>query len=178
MMHRLMLVDDENYVLTALQRICRGQSEWEIETYTEPQKALQRAKVSNFDLFLSDYRMPQMNGVQFLTAVKEHQPDAMRLILSGQTDRNGMLGAINEAGIYYFIDKPWLDDDLLTVLQQALRYRSILLENRMLANQVRDQQHELSERKRALEKYKAHHPDLFTINWAEDGSIILDEDNW
>ncbi|VAW98104.1 hypothetical protein MNBD_GAMMA22-1174 [hydrothermal vent metagenome] len=175
MQQRLMMVDDEENVLTALQRVCRSQKQWQIETYTDPNEALKRAITTNFDLILSDYRMPQMTGVQFLSKIKNQQPDAMRLIISGQTDREGLLGAINEAEIYHFIDKPWFDEDLLSILQQALSYRDILLENRLLANQVREQQHELSMRKLALEKYKNQHPDLFKIKWADDGSIIFDE---
>lgn len=175
-MRRLMIVDDEDNVLTALQRVCRRQPDWEVETCNDPQAALKYAQASNFDLFLSDYRMPEMNGVQFLTEVKKIQPDAMRLILSGQTDREGMLGAINKAQIYRFIDKPWQDYDLLTTLQQALSFRDISLENRILANQVREQQRELMLRKMALQRYKTSHPDLFKIEWTPDGSIILDED--
>ncbi len=174
-MHQLMIVDDDTNVLSALQRVCRGQKQWEIEIYSDPQVALKRAQIANFDLFLSDYRMPQMNGVQFLCEVKELQPDAMRLVLSGQTDREGLLNAINEAEIYRFIDKPWQDHDLLAILHQALDYHDIFLENRILANQVREQQKELDQRKLALEKYKVQHPDLFKIAWAEDGSIVLDD---
>ncbi len=175
-MQRLMIVDDEENVLSALQRVCRGQKQWEIEIYNDPEVALSRAQTANFDLFLSDYRMPQMNGVQFLSKVKELQPDAMRLIISGQTDREGLMGAINEAQIYRYIDKPWQEHDLLTTLQQALSLRDVLLENRILANQVREQQKELDQRKLALEKYKDKHPDLFTVEWASDGSIVLAED--
>ncbi len=174
-MQRLMMVDDEENVLAALQRVCRMQKQWEIEIYSDPEAALSRAQTANFDLFLSDYRMPQMNGVQFLSEVKKLQPDAMRLILSGQTDREGLMAAINEAQIYRFIDKPWQEHDLLTTLQQALSLRDVLLENRILANQVREQQKELDQRKLALEKYKDRHPDLFAIEWAADGSIILAE---
>lgn len=174
-MHQLMIVDDEKNVLSALQRVCREQKQWEIEIYSDPQLALKRAQTANFDLFLSDYRMPQMNGVQFLCEVKELQPDAMRLILSGQTDREGLLNAINEAAIYRFIDKPWQEQDLLAILHQALDYHDVFLENRILANQVREQQKELDQRKLALEKYKIQHPDLFKIAWAEDGSIVLDD---
>ena len=176
MMHRLMIVDDEENMLKALQRVCRNQKQWEIETFNDPQQALKRARTTSFDLFLSDYRMPQMNGAQFLSETKQMQPEAMRLILSGQTDRAGLLSAINEAEIFRFIDKPWQDDELLVILHQALGYRDILLENRILANQVREQQKELDQRKLALEKYKDKHPDLFKVEWAGDGSIMLDED--
>lgn len=175
MKHRLMIVDDEENVLNALQRVCRNQKQWEIETFNDPQQALKRAQTSSFDLFLSDYRMPQMNGVQFLTEAMQLQPDAMRLILSGHTDRSGLLSAINEAEIYRFIDKPWQDDELLVILHQALGYRDVLLENRILANRIREQQKELDQRKLALEMYKAQHPDLFKVDRAEDGSIMLDE---
>ncbi len=175
-MQRLMIVDDEDNVLAALQRVCRGQEQWEIEIYNDPEAALSRAQTTSFDLFLSDYRMPQMNGVQFLSGVKELQPDAMRLILSGHTDREGLMAAINEAEIYRFIDKPWQEYELLLTLQQALSLRDVLLENRILASQVREQQKELNQRKLALEKYKDRHPDLFTVKWAEDGSIIFAED--
>lgn len=173
-MQRLMVLDDEDNVLAALQRVCRDQKEWEVELYSDPQSALKRARSANFDLFLADYRMPQMNGVEFLSATKELQPDAMRLMLSGQTDREGLLSAINEAQIYRFIDKPWQNHDLLTALQQALSFRNMLLENHILASQVREQQQELDQRKLALEKYRAQHPELFKITWAEDGSIVLD----
>ena len=173
-MHRLMIVDDEKNVLAALLRVCRGKKLWEIETYSDPQEALHRAQKTNFDLFLSDYRMPKMNGVQFLKEIKDIQPDAMRIILSGQTDREGLMAAINEAEIYRFLDKPWQDQDVLITLQQALNLQDILSENRILANQVRKQKRELVQRKLALDKYKDRHPDLFKVEWSADGSIILD----
>ncbi len=174
-MHRLMMIDDELNVLNALLRQCRKKKDWDIETFSNPEEALERANTANFDLFLSDYRMPHMDGVQFLCAVKEIQPHAMRVMLSGQTDRGGLLKAVNDAGIYRFIDKPWQDYDLLATLQQALDFHDVLLENHLFANLIREQQQELEQRKFALEKYKNEHPDLFQIDWAADGSIILDE---
>jgi len=174
-MHRLMIVDDEKNVLTALQRLCRAHTSWEIETYSQPEAALKRAQSANFDLFLTDYRMPKMNGAKFLSEIKLLQPKAMRIILSGQTDRKGLLKAINDAEIYRFIEKPWLDDYLLAAIRQALDFHDILLENSILADQVREQQTELTQRKLALEKYKLAHPDLLFVDWDDDGSVILNE---
>ena len=175
-MYRLMLVDDEENILRALQRAFRNQKTWEVETYTNPEAALRRARTANFDLFLSDYRMPEMDGVQFLTEIKGLQPDAMRLILSGHTDLQALLGAINQAEIYRFVTKPWGDYEIMIVLQQALEYRDVLLENRYLANQVREQEQKLNRQKTMLEQIKEKSPELFDVNWASDGSIILDED--
>ena len=171
-----MLIDDEKHILSALQRSFHQQS-WLIETYSDVNLALKRMRSASFDLFLCDYRMPIIDGVAFLMKAKELQPDAMRIMLSGQTDRKGLLSAINKAEIYRFIDKPWLDEDLLEAVKQALKYRDIMLENRLLADQVRERQKELIQHRQILEKYKLKHPELFKVNLSSDGAIILDEGN-
>ncbi|MCW9023825.1 MAG: response regulator [Gammaproteobacteria bacterium] len=176
-MYQIMLVDDEENILKALERIFRGQTDWEIESYSNVKDALKRAQVTNFDLFLSDYRMPEMNGVEFLSEVKNLQPNSMRLILSGHTDLEALLGAINNAEIYRFVTKPWQDYELISTIKQALAFRDVLVENRHLADQVRAQQKELDKRKQILEQYKNQHPELFSVDWATDGSIILSEDD-
>ncbi len=176
-MYRIMIVDDEKNILHALTRALGGRFNWEIETYHAPEDALKRTRTTPFDLFLSDYRMPGMDGVQLLTEIKALQPEAMRLILSGHTDMSALMSAINEAEIYRFITKPWEDYDITTTLQQALIHRDILTENRHLANQVRAQQQELDERKQALEQLKAAHPALFQVNRTADGSVLLNEDD-
>ena len=135
-MYRIMLVDDEENILNSLNRALRKQRDWEIETYDKPTEALKRARTTSFDLFLSDFRMPDMNGVQFLTEIRELQPESMRLILSGYTDLEALVGAINQAEIYRFITKPWQDLEVIATIGQALQFRDILVENRRLADQV------------------------------------------
>ena len=174
-MYRVMLVDDEQGILNALKRILKRKTDWEVETFLDPHEALRRAQVANFELFLSDFRMPEMDGVEFLSEVKKIQPESVRIILSGYTDLDALLGAINKAEIQRFICKPWEDHDLLVSLEQALEYRDALVENRRLADQVREQQAELDKRKTVLDSIESEHPDLLNVNWADDGSIILDE---
>ena len=174
-MNRIMLVDDEPNILRALQRVLTADDR-EIEVYTQPGEALRRAQVAGFDLFLSDYRMRELDGVQFLSAVKGLQPDAMRIILSGYTELDALLSAINQAEIYRFICKPWQDEDLRQTVRNALDYRHMLLENRYLAEQVRRQQGEIERNKGAFERLAAEHPELTHVNWAADGSILLDDD--
>lgn len=173
-MHQIMIVDDEENILKSLRRIFRSQADWEIESYTNVQDAIKRAKIANFDLFLSDYRMPEMNGVEFLSKVKVLQPHSMRLILSGHTDLEALLGAINEAEIFRFVTKPWEDYELIATIKNALSFHDVLSENRHLANQVREQEQQLKKQKTAIEKLQAEHPGLFEVNWGNDGSIILD----
>ncbi|KAF0191823.1 MAG: response regulator receiver [Gammaproteobacteria bacterium] len=177
-MYNIMLVDDEQNILSALRRVLAKQRDWEVEVYSSAKEALRRATTKNFDLFLSDFRMPEMDGVQFLTEVKALQPEAMRLILSGYTDLQALMDAINKANIYRFVTKPWNDFDLVTVIRQALEYRDVLVENRRLADRVREQGEELDRRKLALERLKVEHPALVEVNWGPDGSIVVNEDDY
>ncbi len=176
-MCRLMIVDDEEHILSALKRSLKRGTNWEIELFSSGQEALKRAHEVDFDLFLSDYRMPEINGVEFLAQVKIIQPEAMRLILSGYSDFEGLLGGINKAEIFRFINKPWQDDDLRSTIEQALQHRAVMVENRRLADQVRSQQWQLDEQSKILAELEAESPGITHINWTDDGAIILNEDD-
>lgn len=134
-MYRLLLVDDEQNVLNALRRELKG--EYEVEVFANPLDALQRCREVPFDLVIADYQMPEMNGVQFLRQLGDILPDAARLVLSGQADIDGLVGAINETHIYRFLAKPWDRFELKACIAQALDYREALLENGRLADAYR-----------------------------------------
>ena len=170
-----MIIDDEENILKSLQRVLRVHKDWEVEVFTRGEDAIKRAKTSSFDLFLSDFRMPEMNGVELLSTIRELQPDSMRFILSGYTDLDALLGAINKANIFRFISKPWNESELLVSIEQALEIRDVIIENRMLADEVRLQKKELENRKRAIDVFQSEHPALYDVNWGDDGSIILDK---
>lgn len=174
-MYRIMIVDDEPNILSSLTRVLKKVDDWEIETYESVVEAIKRAQTTTFELVISDYRMPEMDGVDFLNEIRKFQPEAMRIILSGFTELQALLGAINEAEIFRYICKPWDDHDLIATITHALSHREVLVENRRLADQVRQQQEELHNRKTALEELAEKHPALVEVEWAEDGSIIVDE---
>ncbi|MCG8369467.1 MAG: response regulator, partial [Proteobacteria bacterium] len=98
-MVRIMIVDDEPNILSSLHRVLKRKGEWEIETYDDVQEALKRAQTMTFELVISDYRMPVMDGVEFLNEIRKYQPEAMRIILSGFTELQALLDAINEAEV-------------------------------------------------------------------------------
>ncbi len=134
-MQRLLLVDDEQNVLNALRRELAG--DYAVEAFTSPQEALRRASESDFALVVSDYRMPDMDGVTFLENFGQIQPDAVRLILSGQADMEALIKAINVTHIYRFLSKPWSEADLKANILQGLDYREAILENRRFAEDYR-----------------------------------------
>ena len=136
-MYQILLVDDEQNVLNALQRELKD--EYGVEAFSSPAAALQRCREARFDLVIADYQMPGMNGIQFLKQFGKIQPDAARLILSGQADTNALISAINETHIYRFIGKPWDKVELAGTIAQALAYRKVMLENRRLTEACRAQ---------------------------------------
>lgn len=127
-MNKILLVDDEQNVLNALQRELRGS--FEIEAFDNPVAALEQCRTTQFDLVVADYRMPGMNGLDFLKQFGELQPDAARLLLSGESDINALVRTINETSVYRFISKPWAKAELLSSITQALSYREAILEKR------------------------------------------------
>lgn len=181
-MSRVMLVDDEEPILKALQRVLRvapcayGKKTYalEVRAFASPQEALEHARHEPYDLFISDYRMPGMDGIEFLKAAKEIQPDAARIILSGYADLNALLRAVNEVGIERFIGKPWNDYELTSAIAQALANRELLLENRELANLVRLEMGDKTPEQLEAERLEAQEPGITQVTWGPDGSVILD----
>jgi DNA-binding NtrC family response regulator len=143
-MSRIMIVDDEEGILNSLRRLmlrapCRYGClvyELEIETFVSPDEALDRAKVVPFDMVLSDYHMPSLNGVDFLAQIERIQPDAARMILTGYDDIELINNSILGANIFGMLPKPWNDSLLMSVIAQALNHRDLLIENRALAGKV------------------------------------------
>ncbi|MEW5887640.1 MAG: response regulator [Pseudomonadota bacterium] len=178
---QLLLVDDEPNVLKALERQLRAvdrgtEQPYRIESYTSPAAALERAGEQAFDLVISDYRMPHMDGVSFLAKFRALQPYAARLILSGHTDSPALLGAINSAGVMRFLCKPWEHAELVLAVENALLERALLLENLRLADEVRVQQGIISRQEAELRRLEAESPGITRVNWGPDGSILIDPD--
>jgi len=182
-MNRILIVDDDEGILKALRRLlamtpCQaGEERFQltVEVASAPQDALARARHTAYDLVISDYRMPVMNGVEFLKAFRLLQPSAARLILSGYADLDGLINAINEAGISRFIGKPWNDYELVAAIGQALALRKLALENERLADQMRLALGRLSPEDIERKRLETEAPGITRVNWGPDGSVLLDE---
>lgn len=178
---RLLLVDDEPNVLKALARQLRavdrgGDPSYLIESFICPSEALSRASQHAFDLVISDYRMPGMDGVAFLAQLRAVQPYAARLLLSGQADLSALLGAINRAGVVRFLCKPWEHTELILAVETSLLERGLLLENQRLANEIRVQRGIISRQEAELRRLEIQCPGITRIATGEDAAVQVEVD--
>lgn len=181
MMHRILILDDEPNILSALKRtlLNRGapdaSTDYVVETFSEAEPALARLNEASFDAILSDYRMPGMNGVDFLKQVRIVQPDAIRIILSGYADLDALISAINEAEIFRFITKPWVDYELKLLLKEALKTRELQIENQKLADMIRVKKGIISRQEAELRRLEKVSPGITKVKWREDGAVLFED---
>lgn len=139
--HSVLVVDDEQNIVNAIRRELStpplGRFRYAVEGFTDPKAALERVKEKEFEVVVTDYRMPEMDGLEFLKALHVLQPDCARVVLSGQTDLSALVEMINQTHIYRFIPKPWSSYFLKSTMGQAVEFRRKQRENRRLAKILR-----------------------------------------
>ncbi len=122
----LLILDDEEMVLTSLRNLFRIQTEYEVIVHSSAHEALESARTRSVDLVISDYLMAEMDGITFLARFKEIQPQAIRVLLTGYADKENAIRAINQVGLYQYIEKPWDNAELLIVVKNGLEKRQLL----------------------------------------------------
>lgn len=117
---KVLFVDDEENILTSLRRLVRKQP---LQCFfaTSAEEGLNILQDEKIDLIISDMRMPNMNGAEFLTKCKERWPKTVRVLLTGHSDISATITALNSGGIYRYLSKPWDDQELLDTIEQGLR---------------------------------------------------------
>lgn len=149
---RILCVDDELSILKSIKRLFMD-SEFEVFTATSGDEGL--VKLSEhypIQVVMSDYRMPGMNGVEFLHEVCRSWPETVRVVLSGYADTASIVSAINEGEIYKFIPKPWNDDELKFAIKNAAERYTLHKKNVELTEQLQDMNEELQAVNENLEK--------------------------
>jgi response regulator RpfG family c-di-GMP phosphodiesterase len=164
----VLLVDDEGSILKSLQRLFHKHG-IVAQTAGSGPEALNvlREHPNSFALILSDQRMPVMNGAQFLEQAKNLAPDARRYLLTGYSDLEAVVAAVNRGEIHRFFSKPWNDEELLAAVRESLKQFELIQENRRLRELTQRQNQELSELNRQLEdKVRERTRELQTKNEA------------
>ena len=122
----IVIVDDEEMVLTSLRSFLNLETSYDVQSFTNPQEALKYIVDNEVDLVVSDYLMPEMDGMSFLGEVKKVKPDIPRIILTGYADKENAIKAINEVGLFQYIEKPWDNDDLLIILRNGVERKQLV----------------------------------------------------
>lgn len=150
MQRTLLLVDDETNIMASLKRLLHGDG-YRILTASSGLAGLELLATHSVGVIISDQRMPEMTGVEFLHRVKQMYPDTVRIVLSGYTDLKSVTDAINEGAIYKFLTKPWEDDQLRDNVREAFQRYELKQENIRLSHEIERANNELSEINRNLE---------------------------
>ena len=128
---RILLVDDEPNILSSLKRQLRGS--YEVHTAEDPEKALAGLDRKHpFAVVISDYRMPQMSGIDFLKEVKLKSPETTRMILTGYADLDNAIGAVNDGHVFRFLTKPCEKETLLKNIKEAAEQYDLITGKRIL----------------------------------------------
>lgn len=163
-MKRVLIVDDELPVLHALRRLLQRHfrpQQLGVELCDDPLQALQRLHEMHFDVLISDYRMPRLDGVSLLARARELDPRTVRLMLSAAADFGTVLAAVNRAGVFRYIPKPWSDAQLLHDVREALMFDPCAVPS---ADEL--------ERRRL----EALEPGITQVEWGPNGEVLMPGD--
>ena len=180
---KIVVVDDEKMVTSAFKALFKVEGYSDVHLFNNPNDAVEFLRENKPDLIISDFMMPEMNGLEFLTEAKKLYNEVSMILLTGYADKENAIKAINEIGLYKYIEKPWDNDDLMMNIRNGIE-RSHLLEN--LRNKIEELEiakKQLQDYSQNLEKIVAERTaDLSEankklsgiINYCADGIIIVD----
>ncbi len=123
----IVLVDDEEMVLISIRSLIELETDYTCVPFKSANQALDFVASSNdISLVVSDYLMPEMNGITFLSKVRQLRPDVPRILLTGYADKENAIKAINEVGLFQYIEKPWDNSDLLLIFRNGLEKQQLM----------------------------------------------------
>ena len=147
----VLVVDDEPNILSALRRMLRAHG-YCVQTAPGGSEALALLAQAPVDLIISDMRMPEMNGAEFLRRSREHVPEAVRILLTGYADIGSTIDAVNNGEIFRYVSKPWNDEALLATLRAGLERKQLERERDRLLATVTQQHAQLKTHADLLEQ--------------------------
>lgn len=147
---RILVVDDEALILSALRRLLCDCG-FEVFTADSGKAGLAILERETIDVVISDMRMPEMTGAEFLEQTFSRWPDVKRILLTGYADVDSTIAAVNKGKIWRYIAKPWDDEDLVLTVQQAAAHRNLMNENARLLALIREQNGQLKSLNATLE---------------------------
>ncbi|MDA3864898.1 MAG: response regulator [Deltaproteobacteria bacterium] len=150
-MNKILLLDDEKPILGVLKRVFFDKP-WGTYTASDPEEALQMVKENNFAVIISDFKMPKMNGLEFLTKARAISPDSVMMVFSGYAESEAISKAIDDGILSRFIPKPWNNTELYGIIKQGLERYELAKKNKELFKTVQRQTREIVRLKLKIDK--------------------------
>jgi putative two-component system response regulator len=146
----IFIVDDEEMVAAALQSFLQLETSWELRTFTSGAAALAALEHEPAACIVSDFMMPEMDGITFLRRCRDLRPTATRILLTGYADKQNAIRAINEAGLYYYLEKPWDNAHLHLVIRNGIERSALFTELDARVSALEDANRDLYDMRRKL----------------------------
>jgi DNA-binding NtrC family response regulator len=124
----VLLVDDEPMVAMALRSFLELETAYRVLMFTAPADAMNALRAERVDVVIADFMMPDTDGITFLRQVREEFPLTTRILLTGYADKENAIRAINEAGLYYYLEKPWNNDQLKVIVRNGMERSALFNE--------------------------------------------------
>jgi response regulator RpfG family c-di-GMP phosphodiesterase len=147
----LLFVDDEPNVLKSLKRLFRA-THYNVYLAESGQAGLSLLQQQPIDLIISDMRMPHMDGAEFLAQAAQCWPESVRILLTGYADIESTIAAVNKGKIYSYCSKPWEDNELKILVNNALEQKQLREQRQQLFEIVNQQNQQLKELNASLEE--------------------------
>lgn len=162
---RVLIIDDEETVRNALIRSLRSEG-YAISASEGPRDAWEDLLAHPTDIVISDFRMPRMDGLEFLRRVRDHFPATIRIMISGCADAETVISAVNEGEVFRFLTKPWKDEELKFALRLAVTHLEVSRENQRLLELARRYEH-------MLRRAEAASPGITRVARDPSGAVII-----
>jgi len=162
--HSILVVDDEELFIEYIKSMLSGES-YNVITASSGKQGLEILKKQSVNMVISEYKIPLMNGLEFLEKVRIIYPDILTVLVTDQADINLALKAINEAGVYKFLLKPWDNIDFKNTIKKTLESLQVIKERDELIRKVKTHEATLND----LEK---RYPGITKVEKDEDGYIL------
>jgi putative two-component system response regulator len=126
-MSKILVIDDEQMITDTLSTLIEMVLDYEVLAINDPEELLTSdiLKEETFDMVISDFMMPKMDGIDALKAIKQIQPNVIPILLTGYSDKNNAIKSINEVGLYYYLEKPWDNDQLVTIIKNGIEKKQL-----------------------------------------------------
>jgi DNA-binding NtrC family response regulator len=125
-LNTIVVVDDEEIVLTSIDAFLSLETDYNVVTFKSANKALEFIRVNDASLVISDFLMPEMDGISFLAKVRDIKPEIPRIILTGYADKENAIKAINHVGLFQYIEKPWDNSDLMIIIRNGIEKQMLI----------------------------------------------------